>query len=409
MSLRRLPIVFIFVALCASAAPAWGQEKGWKSRVSPVHYGYVLTLSYPPDWIAGHGNYSSEIFAPDSVHKYFYGGSSLYIGWRKLPKDTSKLIVQGKPTHALWSCRRYYPKHGCKVFDQTPKRLLGREAHFLEYSPTKLFDKKIKRAVVPKGPTIRDYGVLIDGRIWLQVSFRTTIHGAPGVAIYKKLLPAVQKIIATMKFRPASELGPDVVVRAIYRTASVRLSDRRDYHVDGDFSLLLPSNWSAKKPSVKRAGGGTERGHLIVAFEGPTGGASKARRAELIVALQGMPVRPLSRNEFLATAEEHVRALAPKFTKTGTKTMDLSSTSSLARLRPKHSTSTGKTYVSTFTGKSASGRDLTIRTYTAGGLTVVANFIYVADSADFKKWLPQVEALVNSITISVRSPAIRYR
>ena len=108
--------------------------------------------------------------------------------------------------------------------------------------------------------------------------------------------------------------------------------------------------------------------------------------------------------DYLATTDPIVQTLIQNPRKISAESAKIDGLHSLASKKSRLARGTLLSYINTYVGESEDGARLKIRTYTAGGLTMVANVIFVADEADFDGTLPVIEKMIDSLYVSIFEP-----
>ncbi len=455
-----LLVLFLGMANHARAA-----EDNWVKFVSAAHDGYVFSFSHPPGWkITDRLPHSIDVTAGGLATSIsgITAKAKLTINWRLLdwnkmlsvvhgpfasrvnikdvPPDIMNALMAGRATSAQLD--RIIPKEGCGwlratglyscvAFERSPFRLANIPGLLFEYSRSKVYNVDEKIISEPINPS--EFSIFfapVDGKIGLRLLFLINLelnHLWPAdgnvtdpnlrklfeysyrnsalAPIYAELSPVFLQALRSATLRHVSKLNKDIVVREVYKSQSIRISERRDYHAISSFSLRIPSNWQRRKPEFSAADESNERGRLQVQFAAPTGTSALGDPERILVVLDGMPVGPLSPDDFLATTDLLAEKLTSEFTKLKTDVAELDGFG-FAKLRSTYITGTGKVYLSTYTGKDRAGNELKFRIYTAGGQTMVAHFVYLGDAVDYDALLPTVETMVKSLEVNFFSPGM---
>ena len=442
--------ILLSLLLFAGAHQARATETEWQTYVSPAHAGYILTASYPPEW-------KINEFLPTQVRFIMAGlpttipgitaEAEFNIQWADLhwehissfiprpfaartdindvPPKILEALKSGTATSdqldriiPIERCGRF-DERGCVDFKRTSIHISDNDGILIEFAEKKVFDADEKTMVDPTHPTkLAAYFTPYSGNIALRIAFTLALETTPEgwghytnryrntalVPIYEELLPTVMRFLESVKFQPLSDFDKNVVFNVLYKN-SIHIAQRYDYEATGSFKITHPSDWEVQKleatPPIARVG----EGRLVVSFTGPDDLSSTGEPEYLIVDLRGMSNPPYEPADFLATTDPIVQTLMQNPQKISAESAEIEGFRRFASMRSTYITGTKQTYINTYVGKSEDGARLKIRTYTAGGQSMAANIIFVADEEDFDGTLPVIEKMIDSLSVSLFEPA----
>lgn len=447
--------LFAISALLLSGAPQIrADDAELKAYMSSVYKDYVLTASHPPEWVTGRPLPDYDGFLIENIPTNIPGvtvtghfdirwGTQKSVFDDPFPNSVARAVIPSEILAALESgsatsaqLDQIIPKEGCgqlwmecAEFKRTPIQISNHQGLLIEYAREKVFDPDMNALVDPKGPSeFNIYFAPNKDRTSFYIRFdlrltRTSEEWAnqreewflPGTGdwvgkfsfsntllapIYQEVLPDVLAFLESMKFRHLSELDEDAGIKRVYEGA-VRTSQRQAFWARLYLKLTYPPDWEVREIESIPATREQAVGRLIATVT-ESGSASLAGEPEqLFIVLQGMDY---SDKNFLGTTDPLVGMILPGAERLSSEPVEIESFGYLAKTQTKFINGTGKTYVNTYTGKDETGADLKVRTYTAGGQTTVANFIYVADAADFDRALPAIEEMVETAGFNLFNP-----
>jgi hypothetical protein len=422
--IHKSPLMLCLISLFAFAAAGNGGEGEWKTFTTPAFQDHVLSFSCPNDWEKEHSGYMTNYkretyglyFTVTSSEKKALVSMTLIDLKDKMELENLKEIILSKRNSLLqdtWYVDKKY--NDVTVVYEDGYVPLGRlKAYYRTFSAPTYYDSQKKAKVKCSSPMKKVLYTVVAGHVALRVSYEASRYQPDSPETYKAFYPMADKIIQSLKVKPVSSLGADVVVWKPYTSRRITLSRRRDYRAQCDFEINMPSNWVAKEISFQPAKGPKEEGNMAVNFLAPEDRASDSYRERVTVICEGLPIGPLAFNDYMGTAEKHVAAIMPKHEKVKTEILSFpepnASVGSFANLPLRRAESTkGKTLINVYSGKDEKGRDLKIKTYTAGGLTIALNLVYAAESKDFDKFIPLVQEMMESLKISAFSPSVKLK
>ncbi len=151
-----------------------------------------------------------------------------------------------------------------------------------------------------------------------------------------------------------------------------------------------------------------EQGQYVLNVVPPSEVKKDQFAPRITIAMEGLPIGSLNKSNFLATLDPHLKSILPNHKLLSTKEIYFSGMGLLPMSRSRWSEPTKKTVVRTYSGQDPYGRELKIRAYTAGGMTMACNIILVADAKSYEQTLSVVEEVLNLVRIRLRSPSIRF-
>lgn len=196
----------------------------------------------------------------------------------------------------------------------------------------------------------------------------------------------VKKILASFKVQPEATLTKAERATLPKRIAkpAFRISQRRDLKVDIDTDLILPAGWRVTVLSQRAASPSSERGELVLELRPPVAEGQEEGPERVLLIVEGMRVGPLSPNHFLATTTPRLNALGlGEMKRTATSTMHYKPYAHLARASTRYIKATGTTHVHTYNAVDPYDRELTVKSFTAGGFTMAAHVILVGERTRF--------------------------
>ena len=426
--MRRI-IAVIFVCLIGiSAAGAQAEEQEWKTVRTSAFGGYVISYDRPGDWYEGKERFDNRDF------RFREGGRAKTLRYREMASYFDNLNVsftvrqfdlpQPVALDRWIEVKEQFWKHMLNktilTHGKGNTKILGKTAFFFlssrmnTYSggkavpttgPTpKWRGDSSTRKVPATGPTTKDVMIVVDDRVVLEVRF--VVMGG-FTEWFKTLQPIFDRMLKSIKVTPVAKLDASQVARG-YKSPEIRISQRRNYYLKISISLILPPGWSAGDPLLKPATAANSRGRMIVEIRRSKdpGGPS------FLLVVEGVPPnRPLESVDYLATAD---RLIGKLMTKHGPgKTIMIGSQPwffCMGHMKNRYWRGTGKSaHVRSYSGKDRKGRDVRARVYTAGGFSAACNLIFIARTKDFDKALPDIDAMIKSISSSEYSPAFRVR
>lgn len=313
--------------------------------------------------------------------------------------EVVELAAKGSMSHELETSKAI-------VFEEGRKTLNGVVYSFWEWGPRKLWTGT---ATVDNslGPTTLTMIGLADTRYQLRVVMDGAANSSDSISIerYRAAGEDFEKILDSLRLVPLDEIAG--AARRTFEGAVTRISARRDYWVDMGLSITLPASWHASEEQVE-AGANREMGRYLARFVEPVKGDIPG--VSFLAVLVGLEPVPHTKADFIATGDSLVASILGDDRKlVSREEIDLAPLFHLARLAPPRGESTGRTVISTWEGTGAeSGRPFRVAVYTAGGLTVAANFLYAAEVQRFEAVRPTIDEMLTSMSVGVYSPSIRF-
>ena len=416
----------------------------------------VIIIDHPTDWIVDSRS-CCVLFAPDSIHDKFFGGSSLSFYWRQpdwsddgrnairfgyydkslrfypfqslqVPDQTileslfghAKAFAEGKATvddlegllHPCLGGESETEKWGyeCKQFEKERLEINGLRGLYRSFSATPLYDEATQERPEADTPNTIEYWLMSDDQESLMVKFSPiSATGLSSVERFNKLRPVVEEMIQTLRFVPVSAVGDSVTLTANFDSGTQAISKRGSHEVNSSFSFDLPVDWGSRTIRFIPAGPDSEQGELAVEFLPPPGEA-QSLSTRFVVVLQGLPVGPLTATDFLATTQSFLAEYDSTLSDlelVSSASVDHVGMSFLAGLSTRYTESTGSTQVRQFETRGGDGEALVVKAYTAGGMTMAANAIIIATPEDMEVLGASMETLAKEVEVAVYSPSIR--
>lgn len=399
---RRIMEVIVVCLIGTLAAGAQAQQEKWKTVRFPASGGYVVSYDRPIDWYHDGNNTASHLAKMDRINKrinftpgskYHAGEVDFIVSRIDLPRPATleRLIKEEK---ARWK------DYAMIVHGEGTMQVMGKKAFY--YLSSGKTTWKGGKKVPATGPTKKTMIVVLNDRVYLVIIVRATYTEQ-----FKALQPTFDRMLKSLKVTPIAKLDASLIAH-VYSTPDTRISRRRGYFLDVSISMTLPPGWAAGDPTVRHATVAKPRGRMIVEIrrkkdpDGPS----------FLIVVEGMPPnRPLEPADYLATTDRLIGKLMTKYGPG--KTIKVASSPRffcLGHRKNRIWTGTGKrAHVRSYSGKDEKGRDVRARVYTAGGYSAACNLIFIAQTKDFDKTLPDIEAIVKSIASAEYSPSLSVR
>lgn len=403
----------VAIALLVGVAVAVAAPPQQRTFVTPSFQGHVYRMEAPAGWTVTFANdYGFELSSQSDLRR---AGIRIALSVAPIPK--MHLVKHGwkpdgsaLPGEVLASyvkgIRRWKDQ---KTFERSVGRLAGHSALCRAIGPGTLYDPTKKTPVPTEGAIQKTYHVMTTDYTHISASLRTNrvLHESQGV--FRRLLPVAEKVVASIREIDLSAMSEQEKARILtrkYASPQVVISRRRDYYVKMQVEMLCPPGWQAKVTTSRAAGPSSEKGLCVIEVTMPFEVKKDQAVARLMIVMEGLPVGPLDKGDFLKTLDPRVNALLPEPKLLSTKEIRFPATEHLARTRGRRTTPTGKTVVRTYSGQDAYGRTLKVRAHTAGGLTVACHIILVTDADSYEKILPQVDNALGVLRINLQLPSV---
>lgn len=430
MPARRISVCggLAYALLIASlGVPALCQEPEWSTLVVPFQEDTVIRVEHPASWAV---KVTEQTAGSVSLRFGFEGTANELVLWPRTPavqaswgnrKSVRRAIEEGVLTEADLSGRSLEELDSLelaglsqvvtvrggaapgKILETRVDEVDGRRRFRIAYDLQALAVDS-QDASSPLG--LRASVSLRDGNL-LVVSYRAySLAGKSAHERYRDNIETVERVVASLELRDLDEVDIDELWLP-HRFDAVRLSQRRDYHLDVQASVSLPASWVVNEIERSDARDGAESGRWVVEMIDPGKGTSSPR---LILAADGLEIGPLSRGEFLATARSHLdRLLAPGWTLLATEDVDVDPLRVLARAAAPRSGSTGSTVLSVYEGSAVDGGgQVRVWAYAAGGLTGAVHLFFLVPESELASADDLRRKLVESLGMTFFSPSLQF-
>lgn len=342
-------------------------------------------------------NFVIEDMESDAVLSQVFRSLSIYAERGDVESQEFSALGYGELVHLYGKGAVAYEfRHRDKIVFAQGRRLI----HGVDYSYWEDGFEKIQKdgeMVEADGPV----EIIMYGLFQNRYMIRARHRAAPSRYADPMTL---ETFLSGVKIVPVAEV--DVPSYRTFNGTNTPISERRDYWVDMNLVITVPAAWKATEEQIK-AGPGQEQGRYVARFVGPTEG--DARAPLFMASFIGLEVGPRSKPDFIATGDALVASfIGDDRELVERKEIDLDATRQLARSGGRYVQPTGQTVLSIWEGTTIdSGARLRVAVYTAGGLTVAANFLYVADASAFDATRPTIDTMLETMRVGFRSSAIQ--
>ncbi|MDJ0974894.1 MAG: hypothetical protein QNJ98_10580 [Planctomycetota bacterium] len=403
MTTLRLPLLILLIALLTGPAVADDTPASDRFRSHDLR-GYAFEADLPTSWrLIGADSMGVTLASSPRRSKGHRFEVALYT--KKLTAKTLEHYEYDPETMSLEELDQKISANNAWYSDQKTfhegRRTIGGLSMYERHIGPATYKNAEGTTIEAKAGVARLYSVITSDlvRINLRVNaYRDQRNAEMPLLSYKAYDHEV--LLRSLTIRKTSELTPKQkqALPTVLETDWVRISQRRDYTMDLDATIFVPAGFKAAIVVDDQANKNRERGTFAVQITPPTPEGRKQPLGIATLILEGLPVQPQVKANYLATLDARVKGVMPNGKLISTTEMRHFGLWQLESRATRRGSSTGATVVRTYVEKREGGQSIVLKAWTAGGMTGAAHMILMGDSKDFdaleSAFAPVIELLV---------------